>query len=630
MANDGDHLLFGNSSSILLMENAHSGKARLWNSTDVQEFVRNYDFDTNPAKMSQHQLLMLKGLKTNGLDFLRYFAIFAGCDYSTMAGIGPVKLFAQCSTNPVPSVAALIDTLLPLSTEDVGNYATVRESITYAYELFHNPIFLDPISGQLLRFRSRVHVLALAGVPANFLNANHLACYNMQQRWDTRDPLFAPVISVFEGAIDRPYFLPQPFRADVIPGAVLDPAKVKAGGYTKEQLLLWCATREIQGISGQTKLIVQGFVQRRMEMERTQGFDAESLISHHLGISRALLMFRAGLVHANDLRPSYLSTPNIPPLEQFRTWGKEIDREAMKAGSAYTEVTVFARYAQHLAESTAQLRPALPGIAMDRAIKEGRARAQDFVTEEQAATLSVASFDLNGRTCRVIRMAVKASMHDATHHAGVIVAVTKVDASAPRRRGLPLFTTEEIVASTCSCKAGLGKRDVHIVILLGIYSDLQNLRLPKTNVCVTSMACQWIRPSAGPCADVTVPLELQMRQAALPGAGPSGSKRSKRTIQNGDLGRGNLTPHVVALTGTSGERLCDKVQKNLEQWRLNIRTTAFRLSGGKPTAFEAFLHTLEQESAAPPSDATHECGSADESDEGGGGGTVAGPPTMDI
>ena len=63
---------------------------------------------------------------------------------------------------------------------------------------------------------------------------------------------------------------------------------------------------------------------------------------------------------------------------------------------------------------------------------------------------------------------------------------------------------------------------------------------------------------------------LELHSARHAGADGSQSllsgKRQKHNVQNTDLGRGNLAPHVVALAGASAGDLCTAVQQNVKKW----------------------------------------------------------------
>ena len=126
------------------------------------------------------------------------------------------------------------------------------------------------------------------------------------------------------------------------------------------------------------------------------------------------------------------------------------------------------------------------------------------LTEQQTASLSMCEVpdksDINF-VFQFTRMAIPASLESQCAQAAVVT----------RAKILPDGSREnsELLAGHCGCKAGIAGRDIHCITLLFLTNNLKNLEIPSDKVCCTGFLCQWVIPSSGPTADLTVPMEMQ-------------------------------------------------------------------------------------------------------------------------
>ena len=143
---------------------------------------------------------------------------------------------------------------------------------------------------------------------------------------------------------------------------------------------------------------------------------------------------------------------------------------------------------------------------MTKAIRMKSTRGElGHLTDQQVASLSFCevAHPSDATLCyQFSRMAIAASLCEKAHQA-FVVTLAKIEENGIRKN-------QTLVGGHCSCKGGIAGRDIHTMTLLFLQNNIHNLKIPSDKIACTAMLCQWIIPSSGPTADVTVPMELQV------------------------------------------------------------------------------------------------------------------------
>ena len=444
--------------------------------------------------------------KYDSLVVLNYYAAIVGTEISSFPGVGPAITLKALHENPkFSSIGAFTEFLFDLKKTNALDRPDILKAIQEGFDFFDNaPMVYDSGKNVLCELRTR-KVLngtepVFQGIPVGCLTTAPKEAYHMRSRWNIDDKAF-PISKPFQSALDIPYFPPKENTTEMIPGAHLELDSSDGTLHNKHTpvpvLKEFLKTRLVCGISSLTKNELMPLVLQHLKMEQS----SSPLITGTHNLSIELLSFMAGRIHAKDL--PYFNIPQSLPLHQYLSWTLAADREQMLLLVARTPEDVFEAWSPTtLVDATQQQHLAF----MTKAIRMKSARGElGHLTDHQLASFAFCEVGhLTGPTLRYqfSRMAIPASMCEKSHQA-FVVTLAKIGENGIR-------TNVEIVGGHCSCKAGISARDIHTMTLLFLQNNIHNLKIPSDKVACTSMLCQWIIPSSGPCADVKVPMELQV------------------------------------------------------------------------------------------------------------------------
>ena len=486
--------------AVLLMESAITGESRLWLAnhalkycqTNAEKIVGKGDYKSllSVVKLYEEQ-------RISGLLLMIWFACIVGCDYSTMRNVGPVKFCqhaAMMVSNLDSTLSNLIDALMKFTNLTGIDIKMCKDSILAAEQMFLNGPVYDQATETVVQRSRRAQFTTVA----NLSPRENKEAYEMRSRWNPAHPPFVPTVPPYENPCDLPHFLPLARNVSIIPHAVL-PHPLE--DCTKPQLEAFLSARNISGFSGLNKDDLISYVRIKLEFEDKKMYDPLQVAADVKGICADLHAFKTGHLHANDV--PYFKIPRALPLDSWFLWPNPIHRVHMKKIAGFTSREVMCKWSDIALKSFEKDSGEV--LHMKKQIdNEGPARAElRLVTSEAAATLSMSSRDHTtpGYLVQHFRMAIMPSMKNEYHLTSLCIIVKTTESG----RNITIC----IVAGHCSCLSGIVGRCIHTFTLLNSINAIEKLSIPTDELACTSMPCQWIIPTKGPSADITVSVIAQ-------------------------------------------------------------------------------------------------------------------------